>query len=69
VDISCCGASYDGEAYGHAERGAHEHLAASEDVVETCAGGCEYPACDGVDGVEEELSVCVRYANVLNEER
>jgi len=68
VDVASGSASYDREADSHAERGAHEHPAAPEDIVETSAGACEYPACDGVDGVEKELDIRVCYSYVFDEQ-
>ena len=69
MDIACCCTCYYGETDCHAERGAHKHFAATEDVMETCTGTSEYPACDGVNGVEEKLGVGVCYADIFDKER
>lgn len=55
--------SCDREANCHPGCRAHEHLAAADDVVEASADDCWDPAADGVDDVQEELGVRVRYSD------
>ena len=69
MDVACSCTGDDGQADGHPKRGAHEHFASPKNVVEPSAGAGKDPACDGVYGIEEELGVSVRYADVFNEKR
>ena len=55
--------SCDREANCHPGCRAHEHLAAADDVVEAGADDCWNPAADGVDDVQEELSVGICYSD------
>jgi len=54
-----------GERDDHAGRGAHEHDATAEQVVEARSGSGGDPAGEGIHDVEEELGVDDFYANVL----
>ena len=64
VSRSC--SSDDGKAHSHSESRSHEHLSSTKHIVEPCTAAGEDPACHGVDGVEEELGVCISDANVLD---
>ena len=66
--MACCGSRNDRKTYYDTQRRAPGHFAAAEDVVETCTGGSEDPACDGVDDVGKELGVRVCYTDILDEE-
>lgn len=68
MDVACCGFRNHRKTDCHTQRRAHEHFAVAEDVVERCLGGSEDLACDGVDGVEEQLGVRVCYTYIFDEE-
>ena len=67
MDITCSCASDDSETDCHAESGTHEHFPAAKNVVEAGTGGSKDPTRDGVDCVEEQLSIGVGYADVFDE--
>jgi hypothetical protein len=69
VGVAGSGPSDYREANGHAQCRCHEHFSATKDIVETCAGACCNPTCQGIDSIKEQDGVGIGDSYVFDEER
>ena len=69
VNVASSSSSNDGQTEHHTTGAHQEHLSPPESVVHASTSCCRDPSGDGVDSVQQKLSVGIGNAHLVDEER